>query len=204
MSEKSPKITLRDYQQEAVESIDKNFFKYRTNRQLLVLPTGAGKTVIMAAIRERFNKKTLILAHREELIQQIHDTLKLYSPDLDVGICKAEKNEIDKRVVVASVQSCSKPKRLKQLKAQGFDILMIDEAHHAVSDSYQKIINTLGFLKGSNKLLIGVTATPQRADKKRAGRYIWYDSIFLIRRIANRGRLFIISNWSQNTYQLKL
>jgi len=117
----------------------------------------------MAAIARSFPGKVLLLAHRRELITQAAEKLKLYSPQADIGICKAEQNEINKDIVIGSVQSCSK--RLEQLKEKDFSVLLIDEAHHAESPSYQKIIKELGF-GDDKKLLVGVTATPQRADKK--------------------------------------
>ena len=80
----------------------------------------------------------------------------------------AEVDEIDRQVVVGSVQSCSRPKRLEKLKEQGFDVMMIDEAHHAAAASYQNVINALGFSHG-NRLLLGVTATASRADKQPLG-----------------------------------
>jgi superfamily II DNA or RNA helicase len=162
-------IELRDYQIEAVEAVI-SASNNGINRQLIALPTGSGKTIVMAAIAKKLNKKTLILAHREELIQQVVDKFQLFWPDVSIGVCMAERDEIDCQIVVGSVQSCSRPKRLKKLKAQGFKVMMIDEAHHSVSDSYQRVINTLGFMPGKpRKLLIGVTATPHRADKKGLG-----------------------------------
>lgn len=161
-------IALRDYQQEALEAILSEY-KTGVSRQLVSLPTGAGKTIVMAAIARQLNKKTLLLAHREELLTQSIDKFKLFWPNVDIGLCKAEYNEIHTQVVVGSVQSCSRPKRLDRLKEQGFELLMIDEAHHSVSDSYQTIINELGFSNGSNKLLVGVTATIMRGDNQSLG-----------------------------------
>lgn len=161
-------IPLRDYQIECVETVF-NESSTGINRQLVSLPTGSGKTVIMSAIAREYNKKTLLLAHREELLTQSIDKFKLFWPGVDIGLCKAEYNEIHNQVVVGSVQSCSRPKRLERLKEQGFELLLIDEAHHSVSDSYQSIINELGFASGSNKLLVGVTATPMRGDKQGLG-----------------------------------
>jgi superfamily II DNA or RNA helicase len=157
-------IALRDYQKECLETVLSEF-SAGTRRQLVSLPTGSGKTVVMAAIARHFNKKTLLLAHREELLTQAIEKFRLFWPDVSVGLCKAEDNEIHAQVVIGSVQSCSRPKRLEQLRALGFEVMMIDEAHHSVSDSYQSVINELGFGKGSNRLLLGVTATPKRADK---------------------------------------
>jgi ATP-dependent helicase IRC3 len=155
-------LTLRDYQKEAVDSVIKEQIDGIT-RQLIALPTAAGKTIIMAAITKHYNKKTLILAHRDELIQQAVNKLKLFCKKGSIGICKAKKKELDKQIVVGSVQSCITKKTLDLLIEKNFDILMIDEAHHAPAKSYQKIIDALGFR--ANKLLIGVTATPERNDK---------------------------------------
>ena len=157
-------ITLRDYQQEAVELV-KKAYKSGIYRQLLVLPTGSGKTVIMTAIAKQQRKRVLILAHRKELIQQAYNQFKLYWPESDVGIYQADRKELGHKIVIGSIQSCSTSKSLKKLQRKKFNVLMIDEAHHAESKSYQRVIERLGFKAGS-KLLIGVTATPQRADKK--------------------------------------
>jgi len=161
-------ITLRDYQQEALEEIIGQY-KLGVNSQLIVLPTGSGKTILMAAIGKHFNKRLLLIAHREELIQQAYDKFKIYWPEADIGICKAEREEVNNQIVIGSIQSCCKAKKLELLKEKGFDILMIDEAHHAAADSYQKVIDELGFRKDENKLLIGVTATPNRSDKQQLG-----------------------------------
>ena len=133
---------------------------------LLSLPTGSGKSIIMGAIAKQFNKKTLIIAHREELITQNVDKIRRYWAKADIGIVKAEKNELDHQIIVASVQTCNQPERLKQLKKRSFGVLMIDECHHANCSSYLNIIKELGFGEKKKKLLIGVTATPSRNDKK--------------------------------------
>jgi ATP-dependent helicase IRC3 len=158
-------IALRDYQLECLETV-LNQSKEGIYSQLISLPTGSGKTVVMAAIAKNLNKKTLLLAHREELIQQAVDKFKLFWPEVNIGICMAESDQIDCQVVVGSVQSCSRPKRLERLKAQGFELLMIDEAHHSSADSYQNVIETLGFKDNPKRLLIGVTATVRRGDKQ--------------------------------------
>ena len=161
-------IFLRDYQKQALDTV-LNESKAGIKRQLISLPTGAGKTILMAAIAKHFNRRVLLIAHREELLTQAVEKFKLFWPGVSIGVCMAERNEIEAQVVVGSVQSCSRPRRLERLKDQGFDLLMIDEAHHCVADSYQTLISTLGFHKGSERLLIGVTATPSRADKQGLG-----------------------------------
>lgn len=157
-------VILREYQKECLNSVSTDF-QNGTNRQLIILPTGSGKTIVMAAIARHFNKRTLLLAHREELIIQTVEKFKLFWPDVDIGICMADQDDLNCQIVIGSIQSCSRPKRLERLKEQGFELLMIDEAHHCPSDSYQTVIKALGFKDDPNKLLIGVTATPQRSDK---------------------------------------
>jgi ATP-dependent helicase IRC3 len=162
-------IKLRDYQNECIDLV-LNEHAEGVNRQLISLPTGSGKTVVMGALAKQINKKTILLAHREELIDQAVEKFKLVWPEVSIGICMADKDEIHAQVVIASVQSASRPKRLERLKEQGFELMMIDEAHHSVSDSYQNVINTLGFSNNCDKrLLIGVTATPMRSDKQGLG-----------------------------------
>ena len=161
-------VQLREYQEEALQEIVKALSE-GINKQLIVLPTGSGKTILMAALAKYFNKRTLILAHREELIQQAFDKFKLYWPEADIGICKAERAETNHQIVIGSVQSCCKPKRLAHLKDSEFNIFLIDEAHHATAESYQKIIKELGFHSDKTKLLLGVTATPNRSDKDSLG-----------------------------------
>lgn len=175
------RLPLRDYQVECVEAVVKEY-EGGVNRQLIVLPTGSGKTVVMSAIAKQFNRKTLILAHREELITQAVEKFKLFWPDVSIGICKGAKNNIHHQVVVGSIQSCSRSNRLAQLQEQGFGLLMIDEAHHSAADSYQSVIEALGFLPGAEGLLIGVTATPQRSDK--FGLLSIFDKLVFTRSIA--------------------
>ena len=161
-------ITLRDYQEEALNSVIKDF-QGEVHHQLIVLPTASGKTFVMAAIIKHYKLKVLVVAHREELLLQAQDKIKQYWPEADIGICKAERKEFDHQIIIGSTQTCSRPRCLKQLKKKGFDILMIDETHHAPASTYQRIIKELGFGDKTKKLLIGVTATPMRSDKKQLG-----------------------------------
>jgi ATP-dependent helicase IRC3 len=155
-------ISLREYQKEALNTVLHEFHA-GVSRQLIALPTGSGKTLLMSGIAKHLNKKTLIIAHRQELISQTVEKLQLFWPEVDVGVCMGDRQEVHNQIVVGSVQSCYRPQRLAKLKEQGFSIMMIDEAHHAVSDSYQLLINELGFNKNKiDKLLIGVSATIDR------------------------------------------
>lgn len=162
------KLKLRDYQQEALEAIQAEF-NNGIFKQLIVLPTGSGKTILMAAIVKHFNKRVLLIAHREELINQAEKSFRKYWHKADIGICSAKRKDFNNQIILGSVQTCFRQKTLKQLKKKSFDILMIDEAHHATAKTYQKIIRELGFGEKTKKLLIGVTATPMRSDKKHLG-----------------------------------
>lgn len=157
------KMNLRDYQKEALSSVGKSF-KNKIHKQVIVLPTGAGKTVLFIAITKYFQQKTLILAHRDELITQAYDKFKTFYPEADIAIFQGNQHSLNHQVIISSVQTCNK--RIQQLKKESFNLLIIDEAHHATSKSYQKIISELGFMYDLSKLLIGVTATPMRSDKK--------------------------------------
>jgi superfamily II DNA or RNA helicase len=157
-------LSIRPYQLEAIEAV-KEARSSGINRQLISLPTGTGKTVTFAALAQDLNSKTIILAHREELIHQAADKFRLVWPEADIGVVMADSNDMDKQIVIASVQTVSRPKRLEALKELGFKLMIVDEAHHAASESYRNVINGLGFTKNNtDKLLVGVTATPTRGD----------------------------------------
>lgn len=157
-------ISPREYQLEALESVAKAQF-HGVTRQLISLPTGCGKTVVFSLLAKEINVKTLVLAHTEELISQAVSKFKIVWPEVDIGIVKAESDEIEAQVVVASIQTASKMKRLYKLKGQNFGLMIIDEAHHATAPSYETVIKDLDFFNNaSDKLLVGVTATPKRGD----------------------------------------
>jgi superfamily II DNA or RNA helicase len=139
--------------------------------------TGLGKTVIFCALAQRRGGRTLILAHRDELVSQAVEKMLQVWPDCPVGVVKAERNETAAQVVVASVQTLSRSARLGQLLApptalQGlgsegsFDLVVVDECHHSTADSYVRILDGLDAGKPGGPLLLGVTATLDRGDGK--------------------------------------
>lgn len=161
-------ITLRDYQRDCLDAIFKGYAEF--DRQLVVLPTGAGKTICFAAAALRTwqesGQRTLILAHREELIQQAVSKIRFVT-GLEASIEKAESRASRTApIVVASVQTMQGA-RLESWAADHFGLVVADEAHHAISASWQ---NTLRHFHGHAKVL-GVTATPGRGDKKNLGQY---------------------------------
>lgn len=185
-------IEPRPYQIEALESVLDRRSK-GINRQLISLPTGTGKTVVFALLAKELNLRTIILAHTQELIEQAVAKLKMVWPEVDVGVVKAASDEINAQVVVASVQTASRDKRLQKLKEQNFELLIADECHHAVAPSYVEVLKELGFLKDDpSKLLIGVTATPRRGDGAALGTI--FQEIIFDRSISTMIRSGYLSN----------
>jgi superfamily II DNA or RNA helicase len=160
-------MELRPYQNEAKAAIFEQW-ENKNNKTLLVLPTGCGKTIVFAKVAEecvRRGKRVLILAHRGELLDQAADKIKK-STGLICATEKAEESCLGSwyRIVVGSVQTLMREKRLANFKADYFSTIIVDEAHHCISDSYQKVLNHF-----SEAQLLGVTATPDRGDMKNLG-----------------------------------
>ena len=162
-------MELRPYQQEAINAIEEQW-ESGTNRTLLVLPTGCGKTIVFCKLTERLvskGKRVLIMAHRGELLDQAADKL-LKSTGLRCAVEKADSSCLGSwfRVVVGSVQTLMREKRLDQFNPGYFDSIIVDEAHHCLSDSYQRVLEHF-----SEAQVLGVTATPDRGDMRNLGQY---------------------------------
>lgn len=160
-------MELRPYQKEAKEAVFENW-NNGTMKTLLVLPTGCGKTIVFAKITEecvRQGDRVLILAHRGELLDQAADKIEK-ATGLGCATEKAEQTCIGSwfRIVVGSVQSMMREKRLEQFTEDFFNTIIIDEAHHCISDSYQRVLGHFPKAK-----VLGVTATPDRGDMKNLG-----------------------------------
>ena len=171
-------MQLRPYQTEAIDAVLRHW--QQGDRSVLgVAATGAGKTVMFTALLTRLldgTRRGLILAHRQELIDQPIERLRavagawlqptgvtLSRPR--VGIVMAQANDCDRELTIATVQTLASEKRLAQLLAHGpIDYLITDEAHHAVAPSYLAVYDAL---RAANPDLrhLGVTATPVRQDE---------------------------------------
>jgi superfamily II DNA or RNA helicase len=127
------------------------------------MPTGTGKTIVFGSVIMKRGGRGLVLAHRDELIEQAADKIRLINPDADLGIVKAAKDDCDADIVVASVQTLSRSWRLSRLRPN-FRTVVVDEAHHASADSYLRILEHVGSFSDDGPLTLGVTATPERAD----------------------------------------
>ena len=160
-------MELRPYQQQAKDAIFSEW-ENGIKKTLLVLPTGCGKTIVFAKVAEECVKggsRVLILAHRGELLDQAADKIGK-STGLGCATEKAEQTCIGSwfRIVVGSVQSMMREKRLNQFPNNYFNTIIIDEAHHCISESYQKVLRHF-----PNAEVLGVTATPDRGDMQNLG-----------------------------------
>ncbi len=156
-------LQLRDYQTECLRAVIKAA-KNGVRRSLVSLPTGSGKTIIFAYLIKQIKGRSLVLVHRDELLTQAEDKLLTIWPDAHVGVVKGERNELDAQVIIASVQTISREKRLAELSDIPFSFLVTDEAHHAVAASYKRIYESV-LQDGGKQVHLGVTATPRRADR---------------------------------------
>ena len=160
-------IQLRPYQEESKRAVF-NEWEQGILKTLLVLPTGTGKTIVFAAITNdcvQKGERVLILAHRGELLEQAADKIRK-STGLECAVEKAEESCLNSwyRITVGSVQSLMREKRLNQFDKHYFDTIIIDEAHHCISESYQRILDYF-----SDAKVLGVTATPDRGDMRNLG-----------------------------------
>lgn len=158
---------LRPYQQQARDRIHAEWDAGHT-RTLLVLPTGTGKTIVFASVaadQVRAGDRVLILAHRGELLEQAADKLRR-ATGLGSAVEKAGSTCLGSwfNVVVGSVQTLQRTARLERFPHDYFGTIIIDEAHHAITDGYRRILDYFGDAK-----VLGVTATPDRGDMRNLG-----------------------------------
>jgi DNA repair protein RadD len=134
---------------------------------LSIASTGFGKTIALSAVvaksLEGSDAKACILAHRDELTAQNRTKFGRVAPDISTSVVDAETKSWAGRATFAMVPTLSRPANLAAMPA--LDLLVIDEAHHAVADSYRRIID---YVRGANPAcrIFGVTATPNRGDRK--------------------------------------
>lgn len=173
-------LRLRGYQREAIDAVWAAHAG-GMRRPAVVLPTGAGKTVVLShAIREHRSRtatRSLVLVHRDELADQTIAKLKAVAPHLRVGKVKAGDDAVDADAVVASVQTLSRERRLARLvesqqRSGAIGLVITDECHHAVAASYRTIYDGL-----PDAWHLGVTATMARGDGAGLGK-VWEDVVY--------------------------
>lgn len=161
-------LPLRPYQREALDALRAKLSEELHNRQMIVLPTGAGKTVCFAHasmefLAEHADKRVLVLVHTDELVQQARTRLLDVAPHLSVGIVKGKHDETTTDVIVASVATLRSKVRRDRIRHVG--LVIVDECHHALASTYMAILEHFGCLPGRVPA-VGFTATPMRGDGK--------------------------------------
>ncbi|NLC39602.1 MAG: DEAD/DEAH box helicase family protein, partial [Clostridiaceae bacterium] len=158
---------LYPYQKTSVEKVFESWQTFQ--KVLLVLPTGCGKTVVFANVAKDIihgGGRVLVLAHRDELIRQAQDKIRTFT-GINSSIEKAAENSIGDfcRVTIGSVQTMQGERRLERFAPDHFSHIIIDEAHHVFGNSYLRVLSHFSGAK-----VLGVTATPDRGDKKCLGK----------------------------------
>lgn len=172
-------LPLRPYQREALDALRGKWAQAEKNRQMVVLPTGAGKTVCFAHLSmeylaEHQDKRVLVLVHTEELVAQACQRILDVAPHLSVGIVQARKDEVTADVVVASVQTLRNKVRRDRIRHVG--MVIVDECHHALASTYLAILEHFGCLPGDTPT-VGFTATPMRGDGKTLAA-VWQEAAY--------------------------
>jgi len=171
----STMIQLRDYQIAAIAETNKALETKAS--ALIVMATGTGKTVVFTHLAAARKKRVLILAHRQELIEQAADKVFIVTgerPAIEMAQTYSSEHSAygTSKIVVASVQTMisgkGDKKRMERFRPGDFDLVIVDEAHHATANSYKQIIEYFTQYNPQCKVL-GVTATPDRSDKTRLG-----------------------------------
>ena len=166
-------IKLRDYQQKAVDSVIGEW-RDGHKRTLAVMPTGTGKTVVFSTVLKKVADKgnrALVLAHRGELLEQARD--KIYAvTGRECALEKADSTAIgsSELITLGSIQTFAQPTRLERFPRDYFKAIVVDEAHHALSDTYQRVLEHF-----DEAYVMGATATPDRGDRRALAQY--FDSL---------------------------
>ena len=176
-------LQLRPYQVEARDAVEAAWTA-GVQRPAFVLPTGAGKTPVIADLAARWvaryrmsaKQRVLVLAHREELIEQCAAKIRTMAPHLRVGIVKADRDNCTADVVVASVQTLRGERRRARVVHVG--LVIIDECHRATADTYRIIMDHYGCFSEYGARLVGCTATLSRSDGAALGE-IWQDVVYV-------------------------
>lgn len=156
----------RPYQQDVIEGA-LSLWRSGLRRIAAVMATGAGKTVVfslLARLCRATGLPVLVIAHRTELIDQAIDKLEQVDPEARVGRLQGKVKQFQAEIVVGSVQTCSTPTTLALLKTRRWGLIIVDETHHVVADTYLRVLRELGTFEADGPLVLGVTATLGRSD----------------------------------------
>lgn len=152
-------IQPRFAQIEALEEL-RNTLDEEYNKALVVMATGLGKTYLAGFFAKDFNR-VLFIAHREEILYQARNSFKNIMPEKKYGIYNGKNKESTADTIFASIYTLSMKAHLEKFSPDEFDLIIIDEFHHAAADSYQRVLDYF-----TPTFLLGITATPDRNDNK--------------------------------------
>ena len=153
-------MKLYSYQENALLAINSD----PSHSQLISMPTGTGKTITFLACAKEKNKKTLILVHRKELLQQTYEkSRKVGYSDEDIALITSENKAEPRKLNIAMVPTLIR--NLDKYSPDCIEMVIIDEAHHATANSYREILKHFKVFE-EEKLLLGFTATPLRGDSQ--------------------------------------
>lgn len=158
-SEGYGEIQPRFAQIEALEELQKTI-EEEYNKALVVMATGLGKTYLAGFFAQNFSR-VLFIAHREEILYQARDSFNQIMPNKRYGIYNGKQKEAEADAVFASIYTLSLKKHIERFNPDEFDLIIIDEFHHAAANTYQRVLDYF-----NPKFLLGITATPDRNDNK--------------------------------------
>ena len=162
---KNTNIKFRNYQEACLQKC--NTFFQSSQRGLISIPTGGGKTIIFNKFSLDNSSKTLVISHRHELISQAIEKAILIEPSVEVGFIRQGNYDIDATIISAGIQTLHKSIGTENfnLLAKKLNLIVIDEAHHTMARTYLETLNTILEINPDVKIL-GVTATPFRTDNQ--------------------------------------
>lgn len=156
-------IQLYEYQKNVLNACKND----SSHSQLISMPTGTGKTITFLSLAKEYNKKTLIIVHREELLKQTYEKAKLCGfKEEEISLVNSEKKEKFNLLNIAMVQSLNR--NIDKYLPEDIEMIIVDEAHHATANSYLNIFKYFRIFE-EKKLIFGFTATPLRGDKDHLG-----------------------------------
>ncbi|WP_298831107.1 DEAD/DEAH box helicase family protein [uncultured Planococcus sp.] len=155
----SAPISPRPAQREALDALD-NVLAEDYRRAMVVLATGLGKTYLAAFFAEKF-KRVLFVAHREEILTQAKQSFHHVHPDRSSAFYNASEKRTDADFIFASIYTLGSQYHLDQFEKDAFDLIVVDEFHHAAAPTYERLLNHF-----EPAFLLGITATPDRMDNK--------------------------------------
>lgn len=164
-------MELRPYQREAIDALERDWGS-GLQRLGCSAATGTGKTVIFSHLAHRYvqrGERVLIMVHRDELVQQTMRKLRAIDDRHTVGVVKGAENNASSSIVIASVQTITRPNRLARIGRYG--LVIVDEAHRSMSDQWMRPLVALGTTTEGGPRVAGFSATWTRADDRQLGDY---------------------------------